>query len=296
MSFLHSLRAVLASAVCLGAAAGAVAADPLQLQVYNPGDKAMFPVSSVIVTGPKEAVLIDAQFQRNDAQALVDRIRATGKRLTTVYISHSDPDYYFGLDVIRAAFPDASIVATPETVAKIQASKDGKLAHWGPILKDNAPQALVVPAPLAQRSLRVDGQKLEIRGPEAARSFVWVPALKAVVGGIPVAANLHVWMADTQTVASRQAWGKTLDAIEALKPRTVVPGHYLVGADGKRPDTLASVRFTRDYLRTFEQEAARAKDSTALIAAMQQRYPALGESSSLDLSAKVIKGDMKWPQ
>ncbi len=296
MSFLPSLRAVLASAVCLGAAAGAVAADPLQLQVYNPGDKAMFPVSSVIVTGAKEAVLIDAQFQRNDAQALVDRIRATGKRLTTVYISHSDPDYYFGLDVIRAAFPDASIVATPETVAKIQASKDGKLAHWGPILKDNAPQALVVPAPLAQRSLRVDGQTLEIRGPEAARSFVWVPALKAVVGGIPVAANLHVWMADTQTVASRQAWGKTLDAIEALKPRTVVPGHYLVGADGKRPDTLASVRFTRDYLRTFEQEAARAKDSAALIAAMQQRYPALGESSSLELSAKVIKGDMKWPQ
>lgn len=296
MSLLRSLRTVLASALCLGAAAAAVAADPLQLQVYNPGDKAVFPVSSVIVSGPKEVVLIDAQFQRNDAQALVEKILATGKRLTTVYVSHSDPDYYFGLDVIRAAFPDARIVATPETVAKIQASKDGKLAHWGPILKDNAPQALVVPQPLAQRSLVVDGQKLEIRGPEAARSFVWIPALKAVVGGIPVAANIHVWMADTQTVASRQDWGRTLDAIEALKPRTVVPGHYLVGADGKTPDTLASVRFTRDYLRAFEQEAARAQDSAALIAAMARRYPGLGEASSLELSAKVIKGEMQWPQ
>lgn len=289
-------RSFLATALGLGFAGTALAAEPLQLQVYNPGKNAIFPVSSVIVSGATEAVLIDAQFQRNDAQAVVEKIQATGKRLTTVYVSHSDPDYYFGLDVVRAAFPDAKIVATPETVASIQASKDGKLAHWGPILKDNAPKALVVPAPLAQRSLTVDGQTLEIRGPEAARSFVWIPALKTVVGGIPVAANLHVWVADTQTAASRQAWGKTLDAIEALKPRAVVPGHYLVGADGKRPDTLASVRFTRDYLRTFEQEAARAKDSTALIVAMQQRYPMLGESSSLELSAKVIKGDMKWPQ
>lgn len=289
-------RSFLATALGLGLAGTALAAEPLQLQVYNPGKNAIFPVSSVIVSGATEAVLIDAQFQRNDAQAVVEKIQATGKRLTTVYVSHSDPDYYFGLDVVRAAFPDAKIVATPETVASIQASKDGKLAHWGPILKDNAPQALVVPAPLAHRSLTVDGQTLEIRGPEAARSFVWIPALETVVGGIPVAANLHVWVADTQTAASRQAWGKTLDAIEALKPRAVVPGHYLVGADGKRPDTLASVRFTRDYLRTFEQEAARANDSTALIAAMQQRYPALGESSSLELSAKVIKGDMKWPQ
>lgn len=289
-------RSLLTAALGLGFAGTALAAEALQLQVYNPGPTAIFPVSSVIVSGATEAVLIDAQFQRNDAQAVVEQIKATGKRLSTVYVSHSDPDYYFGLDVVRAAFPDAKIVATPETVAAIQASKDGKLAHWGPILKDNAPKALVVPAPLAQRSLTVDGQKLEIRGPEAARSFVWIPALKTVAGGIPVAANLHVWVADTQTVASRQAWAKTLDAIEALKPRAVVPGHYLVGADGKRPDTLASVRFTRDYLRAFEQEAARAKDSAALIAAMQQRYPALGEASSLELSAKVIKGDMQWPQ
>ena len=143
----------------------------------------------MIVTGPKEAVLIDAQFQRNDAQAVVEKIKATGKRLTTVYISHYDPDYYFGLNVVRAAFPQADIVATPETVAKITSSKDGKLAHWGPILKDNAPQALVVPKPLAGRSLKVDGQTLEITGPEPTRSFVWIPSLKAVVGGIPVLAT-----------------------------------------------------------------------------------------------------------
>jgi len=296
-------RTLLASALAIGsslvAPLTAQAAQPLRLDVYNPGAKSMFPVSSEIVTGQADAVLIDAQFQRNDAEALVQKIKATGKKLTTVYISHSDPDYYFGLDVIQAAFPDAKIVATPQTVAAIQASKDGKLAHWGPILKDNAPRALVVPQPLAGDSIELEGRKIQVvglDGPTPERSFAWIPSLKAVVGGIPVSANIHVWVADTQTPESRRDWIKTLGRIEALHPKTVVPGHYLPNANGSAPYSLASVKFTRDYLRAFEAETAKAKDSTALIAAMKKRYPTLQDVSSLELGAKVIKGEMKWPQ
>jgi glyoxylase-like metal-dependent hydrolase (beta-lactamase superfamily II) len=275
------------------------AAEPLKLDVYNPGAKSMFPVSSGLITGQNDAVLVDAQFQRNDAEALVQKIKASGKKLTTVYVSHSDPDYYFGLDVIQAAFPDAKIVATPQTVAAIQASKDGKLAHWGPILKDNAPKALVVPQPLTGDSLELEGRKIQVvglDGPTPERSFAWIPSLKAVVGGIPVSANIHVWIADTQTPASRADWLKTLARIEALHPKTVVPGHYLPNADGSAPYTLASVKFTRGYLQAFETEAKKAKDSAALVAAMKKRYPKLQDTSSLELSAKVIKGEMKWPQ
>jgi len=293
--------AVLAAAIGLAplAAQAATAARPLKLDVYNPGAKSMFPVSSEIVTGQTDAVLIDAQFQRNDAEALVQKIKATGKKLTTVYISHSDPDYYFGLDVIHAAFPDAKIVATPQTVAAIQASKDGKLAHWGPILKDNAPRSLVVPEALAGDSLELEGRKIQVvglDGPTPERSFAWIPSLKAVVGGIPVSANIHVWVADTQTPESRRDWLKTLDRIQALHPKTVVPGHYLPNADGSAPYTIASVKFTRGYLKAFETEAAKAKDSAALIAAMKKRYPKLEDASSLELGARVIKGEMKWPQ
>ena len=297
-------RRTLLSAASLGAALSfaalaAHAAEPLKLDVYNPGAKSMFPVSSELVTGQTDAVLIDAQFQRNDAEALVQKIKASGKKLTTVYISHSDPDYYFGLDVIQAAFPNAKIVATPQTVAAIQASKDGKLAHWGPILKDNAPKALVVPEPLAGDIITLEGRKIQIvglDGPTPERTFAWIPSLKAVVGGIPVSANIHVWVADTQTPASRRDWIKTLGRIEALRPKTVVPGHYEPNADGSAPYSVASVKFTRAYLQAFETEAAKAKDSAALIAAMQKRYPKLTHASSLELGAKVIKGEMKWPQ
>ncbi len=291
---------VAAAALAAFAPPPARAADPepLKLDVYNPGTKSTFPVSSSIVEGRHDALLIDAQFQRNDAEALVDRLKASGKTLTTIYISHHDPDYYFGLDTVRAAFPDARIVATPQTIAAINASKDGKLAYWGPILKDNAPRALVVPEPLAGGTLTLEGRTLRIvglRGPTPERTVLWIPSLRAVVGGVPIAANLHVWMADTQTPQSRRDWLKTLDRIAALKPRLVVPGHFLPNPDGSEPHTLAAVKFTRDYVKAFDLEAARAKDSAALIDAMRKRYPDLGDVESLELSAKVAKGEMKWP-
>jgi len=293
------ISAAALSATLALAPLAAHAAGPLKLDVYNPGAQSMFPVSSELVTGQTDAVLIDAQFQRNDAEALVQKIKASGKKLTTVYISHSDPDFYFGLDVIQAAFPDAKIVATPQTVAAIQASKDGKLAHWGPILKDNAPKAVVVPQPLTGDSIELEGRKIQIvglDGPTPDHTVAWIPSLKAVAGGIPVWANAHVWMADTQTPESRRDWIKMLGRIEALHPRTVVPGHYLPNANGSAPYTVASVKFTRSYLQAFETEAKKAKDSAALIAAMKKRYPKLEGASSLELGAKVIKGEMKWPQ
>lgn len=299
MRFTSLLSSIAVAAVVLGAAP-AFAADKnaLDIAVYNPGEKGVFAVSSEIVSGPSEVVLVDAQFSTADAAELVRQIRATGKTLKAVYISHSDPDYYFGLETIRAAFPDVKIVATPQTVAAIRASKDGKLAFWGPILKQNAPKAVVVPDVLGGDTLTVDGKDLKIVGLDGAspdRTFVWIPSNRAVIGGIPVLANEHVWIADTQTPESRANWRKTLDAIAALKPELVVPGHYSLNADGGKPFTLAAVKFTRDYLDAFEAEAAKATNSAALIDAMKKRYPGLAGEDSLSISAKVIKGEMKWP-
>jgi len=295
---MRKLRTALLFSLALAGVAGAAqakdAAQPLKLDIYNPGDQGIFPVSSVLVEGTHDAVLIDAQFAKGDAQKLVDKIKASGKHLSTIYISHGDPDYYFGLDVLHAAFPEAKILASKPTVEHIQASAKAKLAYWGPILKQDAPAALVTPDVLDGDQLTLEGRELKViglDGPAPDRSFVWIPSLKAVVGGVVVFGNLHVWMADTQTPASHAQWLATLECIEQLKPAKVVPGHYQAGA----PFDLSQVRFTRHYIEAYDAEAAKAKDAAALVAAMEQRYPKAGEKASLELSAKVSKGEMKWP-
>lgn len=270
------------------------APQPLTVQAFLPDADAIFKVSSVLVSGVEEAVLIDAQFSDDDARRLADGIKASGKHLTTIYISHSDPDYYFGLDRLQTAFPDARIVATPQTVAHIRATHAQKLETWAPQLGENAPRRIVVPQPLHGDRLYLEGQELRIVGLDGAtpdRSFVWIPSIATVAGGIPVMAGEHVWMADTQSTQSHADWLATLDSIAALRPQRVIPGHALPGA----PQDLDAVRFTAGYIRAFDEEAATAGDSAELIAAMKRRYPELEGDLSLQISAKVAKGEMRWP-
>ena len=286
-------RLLLATATLGFAAHAAAATAALTLDVYNPGTAALFPVSSVLVSGEKEAILVDAQFGKSQAQQVVEKIRASGKQLTTIYISHGDPDYYFGLDTLTAAFPNAKVLASQPTVDHIKATVEGKLKFWGPKMGADVPAKTIIPGVLKDHSLSLEGQTLDIvglDGKQPDRSFVWIPSIKAVVGGVVVAENIHVWMADTQSAQSHADWLSTLDHIVKLQPQTLVPGHYL----GDSSRSLAAVHFTAEYIKAFDEETAKAKDSTALIAAMHKRYPNLGEESSLELSAKVAKGEMQW--
>lgn len=289
---LQTAALALLIAPVLNAPARAAGTD-LTLTHFNPGNDAIFPVSSVLVAGKRDAILIDAQFGKSQAEKVVAMVRDSGKTLTTIYISHGDPDFYFGLDTVLAAFPGVRVVATEPTVRHIKETVDGKLAFWGPKLGADAPAKAVIPQVLAGNSLTLEGHQLEITGLDGAqpdRSYVWIPSLKAVVGGVVVFGNLHVWMADTQTPQSHKDWLATLQHIEALKPVTVIPGHYAPGA----PLTLESVRYTQGYIRAFDAQTAKAADSAALVAAMKAQYPQAGGAASLELSAKVAKGEMKW--
>lgn len=293
MGYQGSAAATASGVQPVAQASTAAAQQALSTQVFNPGEEAVFAVSSVLVEGKQDAVLIDAQFSAEQAAKLAQQIKASCKRLPIIYISHGDPDFYFGLDTLHAAFPQAKIVATPQTIAHINATKDEKLAVWGPQLGANAPKQIIVPQPLDGDTLQLERQVLKIvgmDGPAPDRTVVWIPAIKAVVGGIPVMSGEHVWMVDTQTAKSHQDWLATLESIQALVPATVVPGHFV----GSVPPGLEAVTFTADYIRAFDDEAAKAKDSAELIAAMKKRYPGLGGEGGLELSAKVAKGEMEW--
>jgi glyoxylase-like metal-dependent hydrolase (beta-lactamase superfamily II) len=185
----------------------------------------------VLVSGEKDAILVDAQFGKGQAEQVVEKIRASGKHLTTIYISHGDPDYYFGLDTLTQRFPTRPRCLRPRSRwSTISTTKDEKLAFWGPT---NGRRQTRKPSCL--RSSRatpwtLEGHELDIvglTGRQPERTFVWIPSIKAVVGGVVVADNLHVWMADTQTPQSHRQWLSTLKRIASLQPDIVVPGHYL---------------------------------------------------------------------
>ena len=266
----------------------------LTLKHFPAGEHGFFR-APVFISGTRDAILIDGGFTLADGEALAKAITNSGKTLTTIYISQSDPDYYFSLSRIKAAFPAARIVAASTTIAAIKGNVENKLATWGPQLKENGPQTLsdiVMPEVFDGQTLAVEDHTIKIVDADglANRRYLSAPSLNAIFGGVLVFSGVHVWTADTQAAEARAAWVRVLNAMAEQGPAVVIPGHMA-------PDAavdVAAILYTRDYLLAFEQELAKAAASADLIAAMIKRYPDAGMIVALQVGAKVAKSELKW--
>jgi len=267
---------LLAAALVTVATATAHADGKLATSVYTASPTG-FLVDSTLVTGDKDAILIDAQFDLADAHRLVAMILESKKNLTTVYITHDHPDHYFGLAVIKQAFPKAKLVALPATVAEIKKTWQAKVKQWQPMYGDSIPAQPVLPTALVGTTLTLEGQTLEIhtgQGDDGNNSYVWIPSIKTVVAGDIVYRGVHAWTRET-TAAQRKAWQKTLDEIAALHPTTVIAGHK----DPKAKDDAAAIDWVKAYLETFDAAVA----SSTTSADIQQKVKAKYSDAQLDV-------------
>jgi glyoxylase-like metal-dependent hydrolase (beta-lactamase superfamily II) len=276
------LSTVLATLI---AAATAGSQSKLELKVFT-SSPAGFLVNSTLVTGAKDAILIDAQFARADAYRLVACLIESNKNLTTVYVTHDHPDHYFGLDVIQQAFPAARFVALPGALAAIARTAKSKVEQWKPVYGANLTSAPIIPALLSGSTITLEGETLQVFGPaqgdDEYNSYVWIPSLRAVVVGDIAFNGVHVWTADTSP-ASRRAWSATLDRILALRPSVVVAGH-------QRPElgtAPSSLTFTKDYLAAFDEALTSSKSATEFQSKMTSKYPDLALDVILQIGAEA---------
>lgn len=262
----------------------------LNFKVFSPGEKAIFNVTSTVIYGEKDAYLVDAQFQKQYAEKVAEGIRSLGKNLKLVYVSHYDPDYYFGLDVIHKAFPDAEIVSTAQTAWMISASKDAKLAVWKNQLGDDAPAELIVPQAV-QELPDLEGNAIQIirRRDDENHSFLYVPSEKTVLGGVSLSENVHPWMADTPGLDGIDKWIRQVESMKALAPAHVIPSH-----DEAATCSTQILDCTLDYLTDYRAAVASGKTADAIIAIMKEKYPRLGGIPSLEFGAKVMTGAAPW--
>lgn len=263
-------------------------AAPLTLKTHLAQPEG-FGVTSTIIEGEKEAILINAQFNRSEALRVAADLLDSGKTLKTIFVSYGDPDYYFGLETLQEIFPKVEIIATPETVEHIKQTQAAKFAFWTPKMGENAPKSVIIPQVYNEKTLNLDNQNIEIKGKDHL-IYLWIPSTQAVVGGIAVSSGIHLWMADTPTVQDRLEVLDTLKSIQALQPKIVIPAHSVVDA----AQNIDAVNFSIDYLQQYEKANQKAKTSQDLITQMQQHYPTLKAIDSLELGAKVVKGEMQW--
>ena len=269
--------------------------QPLKIKVYH-ANEAGIGVASVMVYGKTNAVLIDAQFTLADAENVAKEIELTGKKIIAIYISHGDPDHYFGLEVFKKYFPEVTVYATAETVNHIILTSQKKLDVWGAQVGNAITRNIILPQIMKGNNLDLEGQKLEIIGANEfpQRTFIWIPSIKVVVGGINVFGdNFNLWMAEDKEsteVDPQGKWLLALQKIETLKPDFVVPAH----GNSSSSFNLQSVKFTEEYLAFYQQALKTNKTSSGLIKAIKAKYPKLTFETALNIGAMVNTGEIKW--
>ncbi|MFJ2667494.1 MBL fold metallo-hydrolase [Nocardia fluminea] len=244
------------------------------------------PTTAAIVSGPTEAVLIDAQYLKDDVRDLGDLIERTGKTLTTIYVTHAHPDHYLGIGPLMERFPQAKCVALPHVVEAIKEGMEVQRQQWEMLFGDTAVVSDATPSPIEDDTLYVDGSPLKIIEVKQAdihpTTIVHIPAIDAVVAGDSIYNEIHP-MLGLSTPDEWQDWLETVDLVEQLNPRMIVAGHRRPDGDDYAVDTM--IAQTRAYIQDFAAAYQTAKDADDLMATMTEKYPHHGNFWSLWFSA-----------
>jgi glyoxylase-like metal-dependent hydrolase (beta-lactamase superfamily II) len=260
-------------------------AAPLTVQPFVAGE-AGFLVTSTLISGAREAVLVDGQFLESEAAKLVEVVRASGRTLTAVYVTHAHPDHYFGLPVIKAAFPEARVLAHPTVAAQMKARWQAKHDQWKPVFGDDIADTAVDAEAYDAPSLTLEGQEIRLLGPAAGDDAdlvtVYVPSAEALIASDTAYSGVHAWLAESKADGGN-AWLATIDRLRALDPAIVIAGHD----DPALPDDATSLAATATYIRDFQAAVAASKTPEQVVAAMTAKYPSLALPVILDIAAKA---------
>src|SRR6202795_4368903 len=118
-------------------------------QGLPPGKEALAWVTNTVtlIYGERDAVLVDTFLSEQQSRELADWVVASGKNLTTIYVTHAHGDHFFGLKLLLDRFPRAKAIATAPVVAAIrdQISPEFLKSFWEPRFPSQIPSQLVAP-------------------------------------------------------------------------------------------------------------------------------------------------------
>ena len=231
------------------------------------------PMTSTLIFGDYDAVLVDAMTTVAEAEALAAWIALHNRNLETIYITHAHFDHFFGLSILLRRFPDARAIATPKTVNAMQMSFSPTVERLARgLFPLQVATKLVPPEPYERDTFTLEGQEFRILdqgrtdGPNT--TSLHVPSIDLVVAGDVVYNQCHMYVGDT-TPESRKNWVAVLDRLAALNPAMVVAGHKKPGA----PDSPSAIQDTKRYLLDYDRLKQTTLSDEELFNQMTELYP-----------------------
>src|SRR5580704_17926698 len=121
------------------------------------------PMTSTLIFGEFDAVLVDAMTTVAEAEALADWIALHNRNLETIYITHAHFDHFYGLSILLDCFPSARAIATPNTMNAMQMSFTAPVERLArQLFPGQVPTKLVAPQPYDSDTFTLEGHELRI--------------------------------------------------------------------------------------------------------------------------------------
>jgi glyoxylase-like metal-dependent hydrolase (beta-lactamase superfamily II) len=249
---------------------------PIVTKDLPPGIKEAYfqAMASTLIYGERDAVLVDAFMTVKQATALADWVEASGKNLTTIYLTHGHGDHWFGVGTLLERFSNAKAVATPNTVKhmRLHASHEFLKKIWKAAFPGQIPDKLVIADELKGSVIDLEGHELiavELGYTDTDyTTCLNVPSIGLVIAGDAAYNDVHLYLAESNAQTQKE-WIAALDKIESLNPRAVVASH-------KRPDyddNPKIIEETRQYIRDFDRLVENTKTAQELYDKMLELYP-----------------------
>src|SRR5216683_389653 len=118
------------------------------------------PITSTLIFGEYDAVLVDAMGTVAEGEALAAWIALHNRNLETIYITHAHFDHFYGLSILLDRFPGARAIATPKTVNAMQMSFTPTVERLARrMFPGQVPTKLVPPEPYEHDTFTLEGRK-----------------------------------------------------------------------------------------------------------------------------------------
>ncbi|GAB98668.1 hypothetical protein GONAM_02_01910 [Gordonia namibiensis NBRC 108229] len=122
-----------------------------ELRLPDGGPIVSSPLSSTLIHGCREMVLVDPCWTIQQTTLLGDRIEATGRRLVAVYITHGHGDHWFGTAQLLKRFPGVQVYATPGTIALMDQQNAARPSFWDILFPGLIGPSPVLAKPVSRR-------------------------------------------------------------------------------------------------------------------------------------------------
>ena len=207
------------------------------------------PLSSTLIFGAQDAILVDPPFTRTQIQGVGDWVERSGRRLAYIYATHGHGDHWFGTGELARRFPGVTVYATVGTIEVMrQQAGPSREQLFDRIFPGQIPETPVLAEPVPARGFLLEGNRVvavEAGHTDTDKTTVLhVPSIGLVAAGDVAYNGVHQYILEGGHGGLRE-WLRALDRVAGLHPRAVVAGHK----NKNRPDDPAILDETRQYLQ-----------------------------------------------